>query len=153
MIQPIQELEAAFQELTEDDFEKWDDKSRGIERLRELTERLLKLGQPTQVAELILSTMERLGECHLGSPGPLIHTLEKLPGYEPYLIRSLERKPTPLSVWALNRILNTVRDLKKREQLLKLMHCSLTHPLASQTTKQEAEMFLEHQAKQKLAEI
>ncbi len=52
-------------------------------------------------------TMERLDGVDLGTPGPLVHTLESWRGgYEEMLVQSVRRKPTPLSVWMVNRILN-----------------------------------------------
>ena len=51
--------------------------------------------------------MERLDGVELGTPGPLVHTLETLRGgYEMLLAESVRRKPTLLSVWMVNRILN-----------------------------------------------
>jgi hypothetical protein len=52
-------------------------------------------------------TMERLDGVELGTPGPLVHTLETWRGgYEKLLAESARRKPTSLSVWMVNRILN-----------------------------------------------
>ena len=40
------------------------------------------------------SVMERLPDVDLGSPGPLVHTLERLHGYENELMRSVRRQPS-----------------------------------------------------------
>ncbi len=108
---------------------------------------MLEINQPAIASELILKTIERLDKCDLGSPGPLIHTLEKLSGYESHLIKSLARKPTLLSLWALNRIINATSELKKKEQLLILMRQVITHPMASAEAKEEARQFLQFQTR------
>jgi hypothetical protein len=51
--------------------------------------------------------MERMPDVELGSPGPLVHTLEAIPGYESYLVNSVRKQPSLLSVWMVNRMLNS----------------------------------------------
>lgn len=147
MKQTIQGLEREFASLSENDFDLNNEDANGMERLYELTTQLVEISNPDQASELILKTIERLADSDLGSPGPLIHTLEKLPSYEFHLLKSIERKPVLLSLWALNRILNVTADLEKRAQLLALMHDSIMHPLASEAVKQEAKEFFQFQAK------
>lgn len=59
----------------------------------------------------ILAVMERHHDAELGAPGPLVHELEALPGYEPLLRESLARQPTGLTVWMVNRSTQTFRRL------------------------------------------
>jgi hypothetical protein len=90
--------------------------------------------------------MERLDDADLGTPGPLVHTLESWPGrYETLFMDSVKRKPLPLTVWMVNRILNA--HPPKSEQWLELLRRSQIHPLASASTKLDVARFLEHQAK------
>lgn len=42
----------------------------------------------------------------LGSPGPLVHFLEEENDYLSELEKSVLRKPTDLTVWMINRIMN-----------------------------------------------
>ena len=147
MPRDIHEIKADFAALTESDFDLSNEESDGMEQLNNLTDELQELDQPSEVAETILEFIERLGECDLGSPGPLVHRLEKLPNYEEHLYRSVARKPTPLTMWMVNRILNAMEDSGKRETLLLLVRQSLTHRLASAQTKQEAKHFIDYQAR------
>jgi hypothetical protein len=86
-------------------------------------------------AKLIFDLIERLGDAYLGSPGPLVHTLEAWPGtYEPLLAESIRIRPTPLSTWMVQRIVNA------RPPDLELWRAALDqiydHPDASDLTKQ-----------------
>jgi hypothetical protein len=89
--------------------------------------------------------MERLDASDLGNPGPLVHTLEEWRGtYESFLAESIRRKPTPLSVWMVNRILNS-KPLDAANWLALLQEV-LDHPGAASKAKKQAAHFLEEQA-------
>jgi len=88
--------------------------------------------------------MERLDEADLGSPGPLVHTLEAWSGYRPLLAESSHRKPSPLTVWMANRVLNT--DPPDAPEWLELLRRATGHPAACAHTQADARSFLEYQA-------
>ncbi|WCN83950.1 hypothetical protein [Micromonospora sp. LH3U1] len=88
--------------------------------------------------------MERLDEADLGSPGPLVHTLETWHGYRPLLVASLRRKPTPLTVWMANRVLNG--NPPDTHQWLQLLREAANHPVASSQAQADARGFLKYQA-------
>jgi hypothetical protein len=57
------------------------------------------VNDPGACAPVLFHTMERLDGVELGTPGPLVHTLETWSGgYEKQLVHSARRKPTPFSV-------------------------------------------------------
>jgi hypothetical protein len=87
--------------------------------------------------------MERMGEVDLGAPGPLAHTLEALGGYEPSLLESVARKPTALTLWMVNRILNSLSGAPERRVYLAALEDSLVHPGASASAREAAAGFLE----------
>lgn len=88
--------------------------------------------------------MERLDGVDLGTPGPLVHTLEAWRGsYEPLLAESVRRKPTLLSVWMVNRILN--REPPDAESWVILLRSVAEHSAASAVTKAQAEHFIKYQ--------
>jgi len=69
-----------------------------------------ELKDASACAPIMFRTMERLDNVELGTPGPLVHTLESWRGeYETLLAESVRRKPSPLTRWMVNRILNTQR--------------------------------------------
>ena len=59
----------------------------------------------------LFEIVEEFGEdvdLTLGSPGPIVHAIEETsPKYEQYLVASLARKPTGLTVWMVERIYRT----------------------------------------------
>jgi hypothetical protein len=87
--------------------------------------------------------MERLDEADLGSPGPIVHTLEAWDGYRMPLTESLRRKPTPLTVWMANRVLNS--DPPDIPHWLALLRNAASHPAASSQAQVDARDFLEYQ--------
>jgi hypothetical protein len=67
--------------------------------------------------------------------------------YESELIKSIRRRPTHLTVWMVNRILNATRAPEPRQVYLDLLRFAATHPAASDTAKHDAQHFIEHQTK------
>jgi hypothetical protein len=90
--------------------------------------------------------MERLTDADLGSPGPLVHTLERMHGhYERELIESIKRKPSSLAVWMVNRILNATHVIEQRKFYVSLLQLSSEHQAATQAIQSEAQHFLKRQ--------
>jgi hypothetical protein len=71
----------------------------------------------------ILQFMEAHPALDYGMPGPLVHFLEELylKGYEERLIESVSRKPTGLTVWMLNRVINGTKEPGKKQSLVATM--------------------------------
>ena len=110
----------------------------------------MALPQPERAIRPMFDLMERLPASVLGSPGPLVHALEKMEGhYEAELAESIRRKPTTLSVWMVNRLLNVTSKPRQREFYLELLRLVIEHPEASETEQDQAERFIEHQANRK----
>ena len=66
--------------------------------------------------------IERNADADLGTPGPLIHFLERFyPRYCGRLVESVERRPTSYTLWMLNRILNGSATVPERTDLLSLL--------------------------------
>jgi hypothetical protein len=94
----------------------------------------------------MLDLMERLDHADLGSPGPLVHTIEGWPGqYEELLAASIRRKPSPLTVWMANRILNA--RPANADAWLDLLRRVRDHPTASPEAKADAEDFVRYQTR------
>ncbi len=88
--------------------------------------------------------MERLDGVELGTPGPLVHTLETWRGgYEELLVQSVRRQPTSLSVWMINRILNARPP--GAESWMALLRSVADNPAASAETKAAAERVIKYQ--------
>ena len=69
----------------------------------------------------LLQLMERHPLTYFGSPGEIVHFVEKFykKGYEEKLISSLKRMPTVHTIWMLNRIINGADNPENYLDLLK----------------------------------
>jgi hypothetical protein len=143
MPRPFADIAADFDALAASDF---DLSAEGIDRISQLCEEFEALGSVDRCAPVLFHTIERLDRSDLGDPGPLVHTLESWRGaYEPYLRESIHRKPTYLTVWMINRILNA--DPPDADEWLELLKSVLDHPRASAGATTAARFFLEDQAR------
>jgi hypothetical protein len=144
MARDFTEVAAELQALEAVDFDGMRLDASGSEQLDAICTELAGRDDPQQWAPLLYAFMERLEAADLGSPGPLVHTLETWPGYRPLLVESMQRKPTPLTVWMANRVLNG--NPPDAPQWLRLLREATRHPMASPQVQADARGFLEYQA-------
>jgi hypothetical protein len=145
MTRSLDEIVAGFDALTAHDFDYANAHAKGWERLENLCDEMCAVNNPAVCAPVLFRTMERLDGVELGAPGPLVHTLEGWRGgYEALLAESVRRKPVPLTVWMVNRILNA--HPPDAESWLGLLRGVADDPSASAETKAQAAGFIEHQA-------
>ena len=142
MPRPISDITADLDRLSAKDFDLSFPDADGAERLRDLCDELRAVDEVASVAAPAFALMERLPDAELGTPGPLVHELERRVGYESYLEASIRRRPTPLSVWMVNRIVNAGDPENRWRDLLGV---AAEHPLASEAAKADARDFLRHQ--------
>ncbi|SHN28826.1 hypothetical protein [Chitinophaga sp. CF418] len=96
--------------------------------------------------EPIFRLIEKYPHIDYGSPGPLAHTLESFHDiYHDYLFASLERMPTPLTAWMLNRLTNADQRYLEHKALTEKMHALLKHPLLDAETRGAIEDFVAFQ--------
>lgn len=146
MARTFEQILAEFAALKPTDF---DDEAEGILKLQGLTNELMTLPQPECAIPAIFDVMERLSGADLGSPGPLVHTLERMRGhYETDLTESIKRKPTALTVWMLNRMLNGTLAREQRQIYLDLLRLAAKHPAASSIAKGEAARFFKRHTRE-----
>jgi hypothetical protein len=95
----------------------------------------------------IFHLMERYPHANFGSPGPLVHALESAGTkvYNGELHISLLRKPTPLTLWMYNRLINAENDPKIIKAHIDRLNLFKKHPLTDEVTKKEAEDFINYQ--------
>ena len=122
-----------------------DDDTDNVYHLYQIFDGFRSLSHRERAVLAMFSLIERFPEADLGSPGPLVHELEDIPEYQPSLRESLHRQPTDLTVWMVNRILNSQLDQAQREMWLNELRAALAHPLSPTSTKESAYDFLQHQ--------
>jgi hypothetical protein len=143
MTSDLEEILLQLRELEAQDFDYTIPGAHGLERLNEICEAVEKLARPSSAFPAMFELMERLSESELGTPGPLVHTMESQSGsYEGLLEESVKRKPVDLSVWMVNRILNAECD---RARWMSILQLSAEHTQASELVRDQAKHFIEFQ--------
>jgi hypothetical protein len=93
----------------------------------------------------MFALLESYPDADFGWPGPLVHELEAIDGYEPELKDSIRRKPTYTTVWMVNRILNSGLSEQARREWLSELRAVCDHPGALPDAKEQAREFLDYQ--------
>lgn len=116
-----------------------------LELINELTDFLRQNPDGYLASEEMIDLLERHPAIEFGSPGEPVHTLETFLGhYEDLLMNSLDRLPTQMTVWMLNRMVNGQSENNKKELIQKLKDC-ISHPLADEIAVEVAKDFYEYQ--------
>lgn len=116
-----------------------------IVRLNEIFRGFGELPDRAEAMPAIYALLERAPDGELGSPGPLVHELEGIPGFERLLAASLERQPAMRTVWMVNRLLNSELSERDRTKWLAELKRVLSHPKADADLREMAQEFLEDQ--------
>jgi hypothetical protein len=123
------ELEAAMSDQIDqlvvdlDAYEPTDDSVANEEQLQILVDIWEGLPEREQALPAFLRLFERYPEYSgLGEPGPLVHAVEQIPGYEDEVIASLGRVPNYYGIWMLGRILDRDTMPDQRTRVLALLH-------------------------------
>jgi hypothetical protein len=141
MLRRASEIIVDLESLAVTDFDNGRD---GWERLEELCQEAQALNDPHAFAPAMFRAMERLEGADLGSPGPIVHSLEDWRGtFEPYLVESIRRRPTPVTTWMINRILNARPP--DAASWIELLVSVADHPSASAGARASAQHFVEYQ--------
>ena len=119
-----------------------------VDFLYQLTDELLMNSDANLAIRPMFELVEKFPNQDFGSPGPIVHFIEKFRGlYETELFKSLQRIPTLLTIWMLNRLINSEKDETIRDNLLIKMKEILVHQKAGELEKEEATNFLDYQLK------
>jgi hypothetical protein len=116
-----------------------------VSELYRLLDGFAALPERERALPTMFALFEKYPEEDFGSPGPLVHSIEKVAGYESELKTSIRRLPTQSTVWMVNRILNGNLVAAERRRWIGELNAVREHPLASETVKSDAQQFLEHQ--------
>lgn len=83
-----------------------------------------------EAVEAILRFVEAYPYLDHGAPGPLVHFAETFygHGYEAALLYSFNRKPTSLTAWMLNRVLNGTVEGPERDMLVAALQKAFAAP-------------------------
>jgi hypothetical protein len=130
--------------MTVDSSEDYDN----LERIDELTDLLNKQKDGHLACYAMINLLERHPHVEFGTPGQPVHTIESYSGhYEDLLMESLDRQPTFITIWMLNRIINAAEGSEKGK-LIDKMKSFMTHPSAGEEAKDAAKDFYMFQTKE-----
>ena len=119
-----------------------------VEKINKLMDELEKNSDASLACEAMINLLEKHPEFEFGTPGEPVHSIEEHSGhYEELLYQSLERKPTDMTVWMLNRIINAEKDEEAKKDQLKIMRKCAKHPQADKMAKDSAMEYLKYQKK------
>lgn len=97
-----------------------EDEHEDVARLYKITDQLIDTEQILAATPAMLRIFERYPSALLGSPGPLVHCVEK-PGLErflPMLLESFRSHPNRNTLWMLERCLRSVPSTQSRFSIL-----------------------------------
>lgn len=109
---------------------------------------LAKSGIGLSAVRMILKFMEENPDLDFGAPGPLAHFIEEFPHneYVDELLASLARRPTALTVFLLNRVINGTEDRLESRRLVHALEQAGRHEAADEFTRESVSFFLQHHA-------
>src|SRR5437660_2067115 len=105
-------------------------------RTAELTDAWSSTDVGIEAIEPILRFLEQHPEIDFGTPGPLVHFVERFYGkrYGEKLSESVQRKPVTHTVWMFNRLINSTKSPPLRERFINVIRQAAVHPLADAET-------------------
>ena len=95
-----------------------------------------------------LAFVEAHPDLDYGMPGALVHFAERFyrKGYEAALLRSFARRPTALTAWMVNRLLNGASDDAECETYVAALEAGEANATTDPATRAEIAAFLDRSA-------
>ncbi|MBE2252233.1 MAG: bifunctional folylpolyglutamate synthase/dihydrofolate synthase [Myxococcus sp.] len=100
---------------------------------------------PARFRRAVFALLERHPDAEFGTPGPLVHEVERHAGFEAELEASLARQPTFLTVSMANRAMNLTDDADALARWAAVLERVVTHPRAADWVQTAAGRYLAHQ--------
>jgi hypothetical protein len=119
-----------------------------LDRQDEMVERWRAQGADLAAVESVLKFMEQHPGWDFGTPGTLIHFVEKFfrKGYEALLVQSVARTPTVHTLWMLNRLINGEQDAQTKAAYLALLSRVASDSGNDESVIDQAREYLEFQS-------
>lgn len=114
-----------------------------LETLEYLCEQISGSENGAQLIPDLLEVLEKNPNEDFGSPGCIVHTLEKYfrKGYEDYLVESVQKTPTLHTVWMLSRLINGVQG-DERVRYIEVLQYVANNKKFDGNVRDEARSFL-----------
>ena len=91
-----------------------------VARLDEMLDAIVAPEHVEAIAPAVLGVFERFPNALLGSPGPLVHCIERLPiaTFLPLVLDSFGKRPGRMTFWMIERCLRETLPAKLRQSAL-----------------------------------
>ena len=114
--------------------------------LYDLVELIDEKDDISSVFETVFKFFEDYPDADVGNPGPLVHMMERrYPNYMFALLNSVRNNPTYMSVFMLNRVLNSDLSSEKRENYLELLKAAAFGDSEDEIMKENAQELYQYQ--------
>lgn len=122
------------------------DEHEDVARLHALTDGLTTIAQVQAATPALLRIFERHPHALLGSPGPVVHCIERtgLETFLPMLLQSFTAHPTRTTLWMLERCLRSSPAPQSRESILRSLRRVRALPQGSDLADDIDEILGEH---------
>ncbi|MDP3501466.1 MAG: folylpolyglutamate synthase/dihydrofolate synthase family protein [Myxococcales bacterium] len=140
-------LNARFERLLTalDDFTPGDDPDETMRALGHVLERGRPGLDPARFRKAVFALLERFPDAEFGTPGALIHEVERHGGFEDELQASVSRQPTFLTVSMVNRLMNLTDEPARLARWASVLEGVTTDPKAPDWIQKAASRYLAHQ--------
>ena len=118
-----------------------------VDRLDAVVDGLRSMPGARTALPALFDLLERHPQSDLGAPGPIVHEIEAIGGHVSELLASIRRFPVDLTVWMVNRLLNSDLEPPIREELLDALRDVATNKAVIEQVRESARQFLEYQGK------
>jgi len=122
------------------------DETADLQALRELLDQLGELQRDPNVRRELIAIFETHPNADLGSPGPIVHSLEKAPIDEHInlLAESLKRRATTMTIWMAERCFRSELSEINRTKLLDALHAAREQGASGQVANSIEEAIAEY---------
>ncbi|MBL8922678.1 MAG: bifunctional folylpolyglutamate synthase/dihydrofolate synthase [Myxococcaceae bacterium] len=100
---------------------------------------------PVRYRRAVFALLEAFPDAEFGTPGVVVHEVERRPGFEDDLEASLTRQPTFLTVSMVNRLMNLTNDPKALARWSAVLEAATRNERAPDWVQKAARRYLEHQ--------
>jgi len=101
--------------------------------------------ESSELVEPVIRFIEEHPHLPFGNPGPLVHFVEEYyqQGYEPLLMESVKRCPTPHTLWMLTHLIYAEDD-PNHDNYVALLRDTAARSDLDEATRQAADKYIKH---------
>lgn len=119
-----------------------------LKKLGVALDRFFQYNHPERGIEVLFNLYERFPDDDgYGVFWTILHGIEHLRGYEPFLKASVERKPMEFTLTMVNRLLNSGLQDTERQEWLNVLEEVKSNPKNGNVARKQAEGFINYQNK------